>query len=100
MRKWKKNGWRMLERYGWNVANQNFTNIKCADDLMLYAQSLYDLKYMTKLLVAHFFAMGLQLNVSQKIRTRPIHVEIVGEAVEVLTRVANTNISAESWWEI
>jgi hypothetical protein len=75
-----------LERYGWNVANQKFTNIKYADDLMLYAQSLYDLKYMTKLLVAHFFAIGLQLNASQKITTRPIHVEIAGEAVEALTR--------------
>ena len=69
MRKWKR---KLLASHGLVIAGAKITNIRYADDLMLYAPSLQDSKDMAKLLIAKLGAMGLQLNASQrKILTFP-----------------------------
>ena len=63
MRKWKR---KLLASHGLVIAGEKITNIRYADDLMLYAQSLQDLKDMTALLITELGAMGLQLNASKQ----------------------------------
>ena len=88
MRKWKR---KLLASHGLVIAGEKITNIRYADDLMLYARSLQDLKDMTELLITELGAMGLQLNASKtKILTtasgsRPMHVELAGDSVEILS---------------
>ena len=67
MRKWKR---KLLASHGLVIAGEKITNIRYADDLMLYARSLQDLKDMTELLITELGAMGLQLNAS---KTRFVH---------------------------
>ena len=82
------NCWRVMV---WSLPEKKITNIRYADDLMLYARSLQDLKDMTTFLITELGAMGLQLNASKtKILTtvsgsRPMHVELAGDSVEILS---------------
>jgi len=73
---------------------EKITNIRYADDLMLYTRSLQDLRDMTELLITELGAVGLQLNASKtKILTtfstfsgsRPMHVELAGDSVEIVS---------------
>ena len=88
MRKWKR---KLLASHGLVIAGKKISNIRYADDLMLYTRSLQDLKDMTELLITELGAVGLQFNASKtKILTtfsgsRPMHVELAGDSVEIVS---------------
>ena len=77
--------------HGLVIAGKKISNIRYADDLMLYTRSLQDLKDMTELLITELGAVGLQFNASKtKILTtfsgsRPMHVELAGDSVEIVS---------------
>ena len=62
------NRWKdRLTTQGWEFPGQaeRFTNIRFADDVLLYARSLEDAKTMLSLLIEEFQAVGLQLNAAK-----------------------------------
>ena len=73
---------------------EKITNIRYANDLMLYARSLQDLRDMTDMtefLITELGTMGLQLNAS-KTKTfttfsgsKPMHMEFVGSSMQILS---------------
>lgn len=86
MRSWKEK----VSNKGVPVGNQHIlTNIRYADDLMIYATSSEELVQMLEALVQELQAIGLHLNSKKsKILTTssqgPMMIEVAGELVEVL----------------
>jgi endonuclease/exonuclease/phosphatase family metal-dependent hydrolase len=90
LRKWKQR----LESHGWRLSfegPERLTNIRFADDIMLYAKSPTELREMLDLLQVEFGRAGLQLNPSKtKVFTTsppPVQRQLVTAAgpVQVLT---------------
>ena len=62
MRKWKI----CLQHCSFDVGNGEFlTNVRCADDLMLYAQHYDELIFMMEILIEELSAVGLHLNTAK-----------------------------------
>ena len=87
MRKWKLR----IQHCGLHCGhNELLTNVRYADDLMLYARSDSDLPSMAECLVEELAAVGLNLNTSKtKILTTeslkaPMFLAIGGDRIEVL----------------
>ena len=87
MRNWKQK----LRNHGLHVGKEErLTNVRFADDIMLYAKSCSELMQMLESLILELGAIGLQLNSRKtKILTTaslasPTFLEIAGSFVEVL----------------
>ena len=87
MRKWKAK----LFHHGVQLGHGNrLTNIRYADDLMLFATSSKDLIYMLETLIPELAACGLQLNSAKTkiLTTSPLNtsefVDVCGEMVQVI----------------
>ena len=81
-----------LSQHGLHVGGtERLTNIRYADDILLYAKSLGELVFMMESLVHELSQVGLQLSSSKtkifttQALTKPLFVEICGEMVEALT---------------
>ena len=85
--RWKCN----LSSHGLHVGGtERLTNIRYADDILLYAKSLEELVFMMEWLVHELTKVGLQLSSAKtkifttQALTKPLFVEVGGEMVEVL----------------
>ena len=81
-----------LSQHGLHVGGtERLTNIRYADDIVLYAKSLEELVFMMESLVHELAQVGLQLSSSKtkifttQALTKPLLVEVCGEMVEALT---------------
>ena len=88
LRKWKC---RLLQHGVYIDTKERLTNIRFADDLMLYAKTWQELVSMMEMLVEELGAVGLQLNAGKtKILTTicdqkvPAYIDVCGELVETL----------------
>ncbi|CAE8637533.1 unnamed protein product [Polarella glacialis] len=90
MKRWKSR----LPHYGIMLASgpdEKLTNMRYADDLMIYAKSWQELCHMIELLCEELANIGLHLNTSEtKLFTttsldKPLFIDIAGGMVEVLT---------------
>ena len=62
-KRWKQR----LSTEGWTIPGETelFTNVRFADDVLLYAKTLADAKHMLSLLIEEFGTVGLQLNAAK-----------------------------------
>lgn len=87
IRRWKQH----VMFLGINIgAEENLTNIRYADDLMIYATSLKDLDFMLESLVAELARCGLHVN-SKKCKILSLnptnharYLDIAGEFIEIM----------------
>ena len=87
MLRWK----RRIGQLGINIgANENLTNIRYADDLMIYASTLEDLETMLEALLEELARCGLHIN-ANKCKIFTLHptshrryVEIGGDFIEIM----------------
>ena len=87
MRKWKLR----LQHRGFDLGNGEYlTNLRYADDLMLYAKHWDELIFMMETLIVELSAVGLHLNTSKtKILTTtaltgPMFLDVGGDMIEVV----------------
>ena len=88
MRRWKSR----LDSHGIKLSNdaavERLTNVRFADDLIIYANSLDELTAMLDLLVQEFHTVGLELN-AKKSRIYTLDADVVAYDVPFMVDVAD-----------